>query len=364
MGVSGGVVRGLVVVLVAVMVVVLAAPAAAQLQVTSPDGNASIKFGFLMQGRLESLEQTSGDDAQNLFLRRLRLLAGGKIGEKWSFFVETDSPNLGKGEADGSKNAGDVFIQDFVITYKKSEAFQVDAGMLLIALSHNSNQSAVTLLSTDYGPYSFIWSGPTDSRVGRDYGVRLRGYVADEKLEYRFGVYQGQRGTDSTNDFRYAGRLAYNVFDPVKGLYYAGTSLGKKHILSFGVSADHQEEYDAYSGDFYWDQPLSGGNAFILQGDYSSYDGDVFLPSLPKQTTLMVEAGFYAGGPKLLPYVQYSQRDFDNPASADQEQLQVGLAWMFGGYNQNLKLSYTQISQDGGAPDRDQIWLNFQVFSF
>jgi hypothetical protein len=235
--------------------------------------------------------------------------------------------------------------------------------MLLIALSHNSNQSAVTLMSTDYGPYSFIWSGPTDSRVGRDYGVRLRGYVLDEKLEYRFGVYQGQRGTDSTNGFRYAGRLAYNFFDPVKGYYYAGTSLGKKHILSVGVSADHQEDYDAFSADFYLDQPLSGGNAFTLQADWSNYDGDVFLPSLPKQDTLMVEAGFYAGGPKLLPYVQYSQRDFDNPAAADQEQLQVGLGWMFGGFNQNLKVSYTQISQDG-QPDRDQIWLNLQVFVF
>lgn len=361
---SGGAVRGLVIVLAALTVAwVVVAPAGAQLQVTSADGSSSVKFGFLLQGRGESLDLGQGDNAQNLFLRRFRLLMGGNVGDRWSFFFETDSPNLGKGEPDGSKNSGDVYIQDAIVTYKQSDTFFVDAGMLLIALSHNSNQSAVTLMATDYGPYSFIWSGPTDSRVGRDYGVRLRGYALDDKLEYRVGVYQGQRGTDSTNAFRYAGRIAYNVFDPVKGYFYAGTSLGKKHILSFGVSADHQEEYDGYSADVYWDQPLPGGNAFTLQADYSNYDGDVFLPSLTQQDTLLVEAGYYAGGPKLMPYVQYSQRDFDNPLQADQEQLQIGVGWMFGGFNQNLKLSYTQITQDG-APDRDQIWLNLQVFTF
>jgi len=29
-------------------------------------------------------------------MRRLRILMGGKIGDKISFFVETDSPNIGK----------------------------------------------------------------------------------------------------------------------------------------------------------------------------------------------------------------------------------------------------------------------------
>lgn len=361
---SGGVVRGLVFVVAAVGAALLVAvPAAAQLQVTSADGNASIKFGFLAQGRLEVLDNSAGDESQDLFLRRFRLLAGGKFGERWTFFFETDSPNLGKGEADGSKNSGDVFIQDAILTYAASDSVFVDAGMLLLALQHNSNQSAVTLMGTDYLPYSFIWSGPTDSRVGRDYGIRLRGYAVDDKLEYRFGVYQGQRGTDSTNSFRYAGRLAYNVFDPVKGYFYAGTSLGKKKILSLGVSADHQEEYDAFGGDVFWDQPVGGGNSFTGQVAYTTYDGDTFLPSLPEQETLQAEIGFYAGATKLMPYVQYAERDFDDAFRADQEQLQVGVGWMFGGFNQNVKLSYTRISQDG-ADDRDQIWLNLQAFTF
>lgn len=338
-------------------------PVHAQLQITSPDGDASIKLGLLAQGRYEALESAGGEDtAQNLFLRRLRFLAAGKVGERWSFFLETDSPNLGKGTVDGTKSDPDIFVQDFVVTYAHGDALNVDFGMLLLAVSHQSNQGAVTLLGTDYGPYSFIWSGPTDSRVGRDYGVRLRGYLLDDHLEYRAGVYQGVRGEDSGNPFRFVGRLVWNVFQAEKGLFYNGAHLGKKRVLSFGASVDTQDDYEAFTGDLFWDQPLAGGNAFTLQADVTTYDGGGFI-ALPEQTTTFVETGFYHGGTKLMPYLQYSTRDFDAGALADQEQLQVGLAWMAAGHNRNVKLSWTRIEQDG-APDRDQLWLNAQFFTF
>jgi len=353
--------------LVAAMLGLLAvAPAArAQWQIATEDGNSSIKFGFLMQGRAEFLDDAAGENTQkNLFFRRLRLLAGGKLNDQLSFFFETDSPNLGKAGADGTKNAGDLFIQDFVVTWKpQSDAFNLDVGMLLIETSHNSNQSAVSLMATDYGPYSFVSSGPIDARVGRDYGIRARGYLADDHLEYRAGVYQGKRGEDADNPFRYAGRLVYNVFQAEKGLFYSGTSLGTKHILSFGASYDAQDDYSAYSGDVFWDQPLPGGDAITLQGDWIHYDGDVFLPTLPKQDDLLIEAGYYNKATKLLPFIQYSERDFDSAVLPDDDKLQVGLGYMFLGHKGNLKLSWAQLGRDG-APDRDEIWLNFQVFYF
>ena len=341
----------------------IAAPAVhAQWQIEPTDGS-SIKFGFLVQGRAESIDVSGGDNRQDLFFRRLRILAGGKINDKLSYFFETDSPNLGRGESDGTKGASDVYIQDFVVTYKPvSDAFNLDVGMLLNEVSYNSNQSAASLMTTDYGPYSFVWSGPLDARVGRDYGVRARGYLFGDHLEYRASVMQGQRGDDSTNDFRYLGRLMFNVFEAQKGLFYSGTSLGKKHILSFGASIDHQEDYESYGVDAIWDQPIGDGG-FTIQADWTSLDGDVFLTSLPEQDNLMVEAGFYFGGLKLMPFVQYSERDFDDDALNDQDQFQIGLGWMFGGHNANLKVSYTSISTDN-SPDQDVIWLNFQVFKY
>ena len=72
-------------------------PAAAQWQTESKDGKASIKLGFLIQPQLELLETVDQDaTSTNLFIRRLRLLVGGALGEHWAFFFETDSPNLGK----------------------------------------------------------------------------------------------------------------------------------------------------------------------------------------------------------------------------------------------------------------------------
>jgi len=341
-----------------------AAPTAqAAWQIDGGDGS-SIKFGFLAQMRAESFDPDVGSSQNNLFFRRLRLLTGGKINDQWSFFFETDSPNLGKGEADGTKNNGNIYIQDFVVTYKpKSDAFMLDFGQLLAAVTYNSNQSAVSLLATDYAPTSFVWSGPLNANVGRDYGVRARGYLMNDHLEYRASILGGQRGTDSSNSFRFFGRLMYNFFEPHKGLFYTGTNLGKKKQLSIGASVDTQEDYQTTSVDAFWDQPLGGGNAFTLQGSWSSLDGDVFLTSLPKQDNIMVEAGFYFGSAKLMPFVQYTNRDFDNSALSDVDTTLVGVGYFFRGHSGAVKLSWGNTDVSGGASS-DTIWLQLQAFSF
>ncbi len=196
-------------------------PATAQLQFSSADGKQSFKIGILGQLQAESIEtgNAQDDSANNLFLRRLRLLGNFKLSDQLTVFFDTDSPNLGKGSPDGSKNNADIFIQDFVVTYAFRKEFQLDGGMLLMAQSYNHNQSAATLLALDYGPYTFVESVPTTARTGRDYGLQARGYLGGDHLEYRAGVFQGVRGVNNTNSFRYAGRLAYYVFGPQIDLF-------------------------------------------------------------------------------------------------------------------------------------------------
>jgi len=346
---------------------VCAAPAANAQWEIKPTDNSSIKFGFLMQGRADSVETTSDDTAQDLYFRRLRLLAGGKINDQWSFFFETDSPNLGKGVTSGSstsKSSSDIYIQDFVVTYKPGgDAFNLDIGMLLDPVTYNSNQSAASLLTVDYGPYSFNWNGTLQGRVGRDYGVRARGYVFNDKLEYRLSVLQGNRGENSTNNFRVFGRLMFNVIGSQKGLFYQGTSLGKKQLLSFGASYDTQEDYKTYGFDAYWDQPI-GDNGLTMQANYSKLEGDPdFSPALADQENLLLEAGFYIASLKLLPFVQYADNNFDNSSLADNDMWQIGLGYMFAGHNGNVKASYGKLGTDG-ADDRDQFWLQLQLFKF
>jgi hypothetical protein len=339
-------------------------PAAAQLQWSSKDEKTSFKVGLLGQAQAESVDVAGTDDtANNLFIRRLRLLMGFTLGEKISVFLDTDSPNLGKSSNAGVKDTGDVFIQDFAATYKFSQGFMLDAGLLLLDQSYNHNQSAASLLATDYGSYTFVESAPTQSRTGRDYGLRARGYLAGDHLEYRAGVYQGVRGTNASNDFRFTGRLMYSFFTPQVGLFYRGTSLGKTRTLSIGGSFDTQEEYDSFGADVFFDQPLAGGNGFTIQADWVQIDGGTFLTALPEQTNVLVESGFYISSIKLQPFVQYAAQSFDDDFRIDEERFTAGLGYFVGGHNNNLKLSLTKIEPERGE-SRDQINLQWQVFQY
>src|SRR5947209_14182174 len=218
--------------LAALLPLVVSLPAAAQLQWSSKDNKQSLKFGILGQMQAESADVAgSKDTSQNLFFRRLRLILGFSLSDQLSIFFDTDGPNLGKA-TNGVKDTGTIFVQDFVATYKFAKELQLDGGLLLMEQDYNHNQSAASLMTLDYGAYTFNESTPTTSRTGRDYGLRARGYVADDHLEYRLGVYQGVRGTNNSNDFRYAGRLMYTFFTPQVGIFYRGTSLGKTQSLS------------------------------------------------------------------------------------------------------------------------------------
>ena len=63
----------------------------------------------------------------------------------------------------------------------------------------------------------------------------------------------------------------------------------------------------------------------------------------------MVEAAFHFGKGKFSPFVQYAARNFDTPTTADQNQLQAGVAWWLAGHNRNLKFSVGRQHTDGPA---------------
>ena len=357
--------------LAAMALAAAARPAAAQWQIDSKDGSASIKLGFLIQPQLELLE-TSDQEATstNLFVRRLRLIVGGTVGERWSFFFETDSPNLGKTNPNpgistpGLKDQGDIYVQDAYVTYSNSAAFKIDAGMIMLPHSRNGTQSAATLLAVDYGPYTFIDSGPGGERVGRDYGVQLRGYPAEQKLEYRLAISQGTRGSEARNPLRVTGRAVYYPFGAETGFFYGGTFQGTKRQLGLGGGFDVQQDACIYSADAFFETPvLNATQGFTIQFNWMRYDGGSFLPALPKQDAFLVEAGYHVWNHRLTPFVQYQARDFAGAAMPDQDTFQAGVAWWLAGHQRNLKLSAGRLHTDG-LPDRTQMLVQFQLFYF
>ena len=345
------------------LVASLAAPRASAQAVIKVNDDVNIKFGLLFQGQADWSESAASDDtAQNLFLRRARILVGGSIAKNVTFFFETDSPNLGKG-AGATKTGSSIIVQDAFLSWKFSDAFTLDGGMILTGIAHNSLQSAASLIAIDYGSYSFLYSGPTQNVVGRDTGFQGRGYLANKKLEYRVGVWSGARNASSNQAFRTTARVQYNFLDADTGFFYTGTSLGKKKIFALGAGYDAQKDYQSYAADAYVDLPVGTNGGFSGQLDYIRYDGGTTFTTLPKQSTFYAEAGYYIKSAKVMPFAYYGAKDISGRDAGDENRWAVGLGYMAFGHNLNLKAAYGKIDPKVGK-SVDQFTIQMQGFYF
>jgi len=342
---------------------VLASPPAGAQAVIKVNDDVNIKFGLLFQGQADWTESAASDDTvQNLFLRRARILVGGSIAKNVTFFFETDSPNLGKG-AGASKTSSTMIVQDAFLSWKLSEELTIDSGMILTGIAHNSLQSAASLIAIDYGGYSFLYSGPTQNVVGRDTGFQVRGYPAAKKLEYRLGVWAGQRDVAGKQAFRTTARLQYNFLDADTGFFYTGTSLGKKKIFALGAGYDAQKDYSSYAADAYVDLPVGKNGAVSGQLDFIHYDGGTTFTSLPKQDTFYAEAGYYIKSAKVMPFAYYGTKDLSGKDAGDESRWAVGLGYMAFGHNLNIKAAYGKIDPKVGK-SIDQFTIQMQGFYF
>jgi hypothetical protein len=324
--------------------------------------DVNFKLGLLFQGQGDWAENAAtGATAQNLYVRRIRLLVGGQIAKNVTFFLETDSPNLGK-VVNGAKVTSGMFVQDAFVSWKMADELTIDAGLILTGIAHNSLQSAASLIAVDYGPHSFLYSGPTQNVVGRDTGVQLRGYPAKKKLEYRVGVWQGSRDAQSRQALRGTARLQYNFLDADTGFFYTGTSLGKKKILAVGGGYDFQKDYESYALDAYFDHPVGPG-ALSAQLNFIRYDGGDFLRSLLKQDVIYGEAGYYFPKAKLMPFFTFSDKDIAGTDAGDETRWSVGLGYMAFGHNVNLKAAWGRV-EPGVGRSADQFTVQLQGFYF
>ncbi len=327
---------------------------------------AAIAFGFLLQPQADfTQDAASGDYQKNLFIRRVRFMAGGQLTPKVTFFFETDDPNLGKSVA-GTKTISTGFIvQDAYLEWKARDEFALDAGLMFIPLCRNCYTSGASILPIDYGAAAFLHGGPTRSVVGRDTGFMARGYLAKNRLEYRLGAFQGFRDALSTNAFRSSGHLQYTFFDPEAGFFTTGTYLGKKKVLTVGGGFDAQSNYKAFAGDVFFDRPVGPRGALTLEGDFIHYDGGRTFTDLPKQNDWLAQAGFLFTKAKVMPWVKVEGQKFSSSANEvkNQNRFQVGLSYFHLGQNTNIKAGYGRIEPKVGR-SVNLFTLQLQVFYF
>lgn len=340
---------------------VAAATASAQtrLKWTTEDGSTSVALGGLAQ-TLVQFDTSLGQSTTDIYFRRLRVVASGSVQRKLTFFIDSDTPFLGR--RNGIWTAPPTIVQDAFVTYAWRAGFQVDAGLMLVPNSYNSTQSASSLTAIGYGPYSFLASAPTYSRTGRDQGIQLRGYLASTHIEYRAGVFRGLSRVNPNAARRYAARVAWYPFGAQTGFFYAGAFPTRKKMLSVGVSVDGENSYHSIGADIFAELPVAGGT-ITFQSDLIRYDGGVTFAQLPRQNAWLFEAGYRMPGGRAAAFAQWARQDLRRVGSPDASTTQVGVTFWLRPSVLNIKLGVGRTTKDGSANHR-QLMVQGQYLLF
>lgn len=349
-----------------------AAPAAAPAAKKPASGPVQIKvgddivfrFGTLLQAQADWQERPAGGYAQNLFLRRARLIVAGQVAKNVSFFFQTDSPRLGQVNAAGTKviSTG-LIVQDAVFEWRVAKAFNLWAGLIYVPTSREALKSSSSEFMLDLSAYAYVATTALTGVGGRDTGFMARGYFLDDRLEYRAGAFQGLRDAASRNPFRFVGRVQYNFFD--REVYnlpaYVASNFGTKKILAVGVGYDTQKDYEGVTADVFADIPVPFGSVVGI-ATYQRLDGGTFLPTaLQEQDTFSADAGLYFKGSKVGPWARYEQRSYAEPnGSRDEKRFVAGLNYYVSGNNLNLKAGWGRVSPKTGN-DTDQFTIQLQA---
>jgi len=353
-------------------------------------------------GSAMSSEGKPEDWVKGAALYRGRILVGGQLSRKGSFFLETELP-YPVGSWDGSKT-GNKNSQAFLVMldcqyeHKFSEGFQVIAGSQLVSGNRNGLQGAASLMANDFTFYQYAYNTfaynagqPLNSNYGRDIGVNFRGLLLNSKLEYRLGFFTG-RYKYGNEPLRTVGRLVYNFLDADKSFYYSGTNLGKGKTISLGVGADMQATYLNVGPDLFIDLPAGPGSITLntafqyITGGTSTTSAFSFAQQIPTATIQLAELGYYFPSVKLQPWIRFENHAVSaddaqlHPAGIDKDVFNKtnsstvfggGLNYFFNGYGTNLRLSYvtkTATTQTGPTETETkaygQAWLQLQFFLF
>lgn len=343
--------------------------------------SVSFRFGMLAQAQADFTQNVRQDSsvAQSIFLRRIRLLMGGQIGPHLTFFISTDSPNLGRaGPGFNRSGSSPMIIQDAMLEVRPGDgdAFLLDAGLQYVPLCRQCAGSPSSILAIDFGSYIASAAPFTGLNALHDVGFMAKGYLNDARIEYRAGLFSGARAVTSTfspvtvasNSLRAAGRVAIQLLDPEPKVYaYAGTYLGRKRVLSLGAGTDVQGDYRAYSADAFLSHPV-GDDGVTAAATFIRYNGGAFFP-LPKQDTFEAEGAWHFTASKITPWVKVEARRIDESqksgANQDETRLQVGGTYYLTAHWLNFKAAYTRASLERlGTTSLTQNGLTFQLQAF
>ncbi|MEW6525204.1 MAG: hypothetical protein AB1444_00890 [Spirochaetota bacterium] len=392
--------------LVAIALVVgLAAPTFAA------DSIAKFTFGddqylelhYLLQVQAYSLYKDGNPESdywsKDAKIRRSRVIVKGQAAQGVEFFMETDAPNF-----EDNNTGKNLYTQDAYIDFTIAKELKIAFGHILLPFMHHDRQSAATLLCADYTAAVV----PVGGNVWRDTGIEFRGLLANGLVDYRIGVWDGKDRTQITwdddsnpltpNVYRYTlnkndmpritGRVQINLKDAEDGFFYSGNYLGKKSIISFGFGLDYQkdaydaftytgdlnkkdEDYTAWTVDFYFDHPIAANNVLTLQGAYVDVKNTPFSSVTVGGTTIypeklkmyFAEGGFLING-TWQPVARYYYKKIEvGGVDGKVSEIAGGLNYYIKGHNANIKVEYAQQLKDETDDFKNkQVTVQCQIF--
>lgn len=262
---------------------------------------------------------SSGAYQHNFFVRRPRVLTGVQIRDRIRAFMLIEGPNLGRatGNPANPKNFDSIALLDAWAEVKVRNELTIAGGLMIVPLSRNGLQGTTTYLGLDVGNTSVAAFSALQQSLVRDTGFQLKGFLANDHLEYRVGVYSGIREPASmmppeigaTNAPLFSAYVQYNAFDSEKEYVYNGTYYGKKKIVGVSSGVNYQKGTDvaafyAVSAAAFASIPVNGasktgGDEIAAVAQYLRYDGKETAPSVPKQNDFLVEAAYYHHASKI-----------------------------------------------------------------
>jgi hypothetical protein len=290
----------------------LLAPAAFATKVPIPIEGATLNVSVQVQTQAlinESGTPNGKDLSYDIYVRRTRLLANGDINQNFSYLIQVDNANFGKfGNFTGRAIVQDAWIGWAPTGITGGNVLYVDAGLLLIPISHHLLTSTTNFITADVHTDEFRFPGNGFPAL-RETGVQLRGWWLDKKIGFRGGVYEGYapvvvNGTAQTATSpcppsgngcitpkrypQFAGFINFDIIGSEEGGWlYGAYKWAKDPVLSVGFAGIYQAQAIRNTG-----ISTTGDNA-----NQRLASADVYL-NLPmsEATELVVEATGYLNG--------------------------------------------------------------------
>jgi hypothetical protein len=335
--------------------------------------NVNFKLGVLLQTQADFLETANATNtgsngfAENLFVRRVRLILGGQVAKNVFFFFETENPNLGK--APKALGAGFQTL-DAAAEWRIAKEFNIQFGLLRSPISREGLKSTPTQFMLDQSTYNLPTSAALQGNSERDTGVMFRGYFLSDRLEYRSAILTGFRAVGAKNSPRFTERLQYNFLDTetYNFVSYPGSYLGTKKILAVGAGYDAQNDFCYSSADAYLDIPIPVGSLeSTIEYQYIN-GGKTLGAALPEQNTFQIEGGVFLKDLHFAPIARYEQKEFAASVNTPKNEKRVALGLNFYPFPKtphalNLKFWWQRVTPKVGFAT-NQFTAQMQIYYF